>query len=227
MLGPSATEVPDKEDTTTTPEDLAYAMGRNRNENVSYANIIRIFAGVRPADYKEDFVIEMSPVTHGFINCGAIQSPGLAAAPAVAKMVEGIFIDDCEKQGISLEVKEDFNPIRKQKKNFRHMTHEEQDALITENPAYGRVVCRCETITEGEILDAVRSSIIPGSIDAIKRRTRAGMGWCQGEFCKPRVIEIMEREYGEKIDPDFDIVHSGVNRVQKSELLDYLKSREE
>ena len=196
LLGPSATEVPDKEDTTTTPEDLAYSMGRNRNDKVSYANIIRIFAGVRPADYKEDFVIEMSPITHGFINCGAIQSPGLAASPAVAKMVEEILTNDCLNKGVILEVKSSYDPIRKQKRNFRHMTHVEQDQLIKENPAYGRVVCRCETITEGEILDAIHSSLIPSSIDAIKRRTRAGMGRCQGGFCQPRIIEILARELG-------------------------------
>lgn len=196
LLGPSATETPDKEDTTTTPEDLAYSMGRNQNDQVSYGNIIRIFAGARPADYKEDFVIEMSPITHGFINCGGIQSPGLAAAPAIAKMVTEILTNDYEEKGYPLKQKVDYDPIRKRKTQFRNMTHDEQDELITKNPAYGRIICRCETITEGEILDAIRSPIIPSSIDAIKRRTRAGMGRCQGGFCQPRVLELLARELG-------------------------------
>ncbi|MCB2289846.1 FAD-dependent oxidoreductase [Clostridium sp. CS001] len=208
LLGPSAEEVPDKEDNSTSPDTLAYSIGRNQNENVSYGNVIRYFAGVRAADYKEDFVIEMSPVTHGFINCGAIQSPGLASAPAISKMVSEILIQDWVCVGYPLEEKKNYNPIRKPKKKFRHLSHEEQDQLIRENPAYGHVICRCETITEGEIIDAMHSPIVPTSIDAIKRRTRAGMGRCQGGFCQPRVLEILARELGKEW---VDINLSGAN----------------
>ncbi len=197
LLGPSATEVPDKEDVDTTPEDLAYAMSRNSNEQIGIGNIIRIFAGTRPADFKEDFIIEMSPITHGFMNVGAIQSPGLASAPAVAKMAIGILLDDMEKNGKRPEEKPDYDPIQPPKLDFRHMTHEEQDALIKKDPRYGKIICRCEQITEGEILDAVHSLVVPTSIDAIKRRTRAGMGRCQGGFCQPRVLELLARELGE------------------------------
>ena len=194
LLGPSATEVPDKEDNTTTIEDLAYAMGTNLNPEVGYKDIIKTFCGVRPADYSEDFVIEMSPVTHGFINVGAIQSPGLASAPAIAKMVEGIWLDDMKEAAPA--VKADYNPIREKKVEFRHLSREEQDKLIAEDPRYGRIICRCEQITEGEILDAINSPIVPTSVDAIKRRTRAGMGRCQGGFCQPKVLEILARELG-------------------------------
>jgi glycerol-3-phosphate dehydrogenase len=90
-----------------------------------------------------------------------------------------------------------------------------------------RIVCRCEQVREDEIVDALHRGIKVKTVEGVKRRTRAGLGWCQGEFCKPRVIEIMEREYGEKIDPLFDIEHSGVNPGQKSDLLEYLKSLEE
>ena len=196
LLGPSATEVPDKEDNTTTIEDLAYAMGTNLNPNAGYKDIIKTFCGVRPADYSEDFVIEMSPITHGFINVGAIQSPGLASAPAIAKMVEGIWLDDVKAAGCEPAVKEDYNPYRKPRVEFRHMSREEQDQLIAEDPRYGRIICRCESITEGEILDAIHSSVVPTSVDAIKRRTRAGMGRCQGGFCQPKVLEILARELG-------------------------------
>lgn len=195
LLGPSATETPDKEDNTTTAEDLAYAMATNQDSEITEADIIRIFAGVRPADFKEDFVIEMSPVTHGFINVGAIQSPGLASAPAIGAMVENIFKEDYEKHK-ALSLKASFNPCRAKKIEFRHMTREAQAELIQKDSRYGKIICRCETITEGEILDAICSPVVPASVDAIKRRTRAGMGRCQGGFCQPKVVEILARELG-------------------------------
>ena len=195
LMGPSALEIPDKEDKSTDPQSLSYAMGRG-DSRIQYGDVIRFFAGSRPADYKEDFFIEMSEVTDGFVNVGAIQSPGLASAPAIAKMVEGILQDHAKAHGIPMERKPDWNPIREKKPEFRHMTREEQDELIKKNPAYGRVICRCETITEGEILEAIHSPVPPTSIDGIKRRTRAGMGRCQGGFCQPRVLEILAREQG-------------------------------
>ncbi|MDR0784494.1 MAG: NAD(P)/FAD-dependent oxidoreductase [Treponema sp.] len=196
LMGPSATEVPDKEDLSSTPEDLAYAMSLGEDYGIGYGDIIRFFTGSRPADYKEDFFIEASPVTGGFINVGGIQSPGLAAAPAVAEMVEGILVEAVARDGFPLERNPSFNPIREREAEFRHLSRKEQDELIHRNPAYGRVVCRCETITEGEILAALRSPVPPSSVDAVKRRTRAGMGRCQGGFCQPRVLELLAREMG-------------------------------
>jgi glycerol-3-phosphate dehydrogenase len=196
LMGPSAAEVPDKEDLSSTPEDLAYAMGLGERYGIGYGDIIRFFAGSRPADYKEDFFIELSPVTGGFINVGGIQSPGLAAAPAVAEMVEGIFTEAAAKEGFPLERNPDFNPVREREKEFRHMNHEEQDELVRRDPACGRIVCRCESVTEGEILAALRSPVPPSSVDAVKRRTRAGMGRCQGGFCQPRIVELLARERG-------------------------------
>jgi glycerol-3-phosphate dehydrogenase len=196
LMGPSATEVPDKEDLSTTAEDLAYAMGLGERYGIGYGDIIRFFAGSRPADYKEDFFIELSPVTGGFINVGGIQSPGLAAAPAIAEMVEGIFVGAAAKEGFPPERKPDFNPVREREKEFRHMSREEQDGIILRDPAWGRIVCRCETVTEGEILAALRSPVPPSSVDAVKRRTRAGMGRCQGGFCQCRVVELLARELG-------------------------------
>lgn len=198
LMGPSAIEVPDKEDKSTDAQSLSYAMGRG-NENIQYGDVIRFFAGSRPADYKEDFFIEMSPVTDGFINVAGIQSPGLASAPAIAKMVEGILKDHMNKNSRILRRKPDWNPIRKKKPEFRNLSREEQDQLIKENPAYGRVICRCETITEGEILEAIHSPVPPTSVDGIKRRTRAGMGRCQGGFCQPRVLEILAREQNRQL----------------------------
>ena len=197
LMGPSALEIPDKEDLSTSAEELAYAMGRG-DETIDYSKIIRIFAGNRPADYSEDFIIEMSPVTGGFINVSAIQSPGLAAAPAIAKRVEQIVVEAAAESGAPLEKNPRWNPIRQRKPEFRHLSRREQDALIQRDPRYGRIICRCETVTEGEILEAIRSPVPPASIDAIKRRTRAGMGRCQGGFCQPRVLELLAKERGER-----------------------------
>lgn len=200
LMGPSATEVPDKEDLSSSHVDLAYAMSFGEQYGIGYGDIVRFFAGNRPADYKEDFFIELSPVTAGFINVGAIQSPGLTAAPAVAEMVEGILLEAAAKDGFSLERNRSFNPLREREKEFRHLSHEEQDELIRREPAYGRIICRCESITEGEILAAMRSPIPPSSVDALKRRTRAGMGRCQGGFCQVRVLELLAREQGTDLD---------------------------
>ena len=198
LLGPSANEVPDKEDNATTKDDLDYAVGRNYYDKLGRGDIIKIFAGARPADYKEDFVIEMSPITHGFVNVGAIQSPGLASAPGVAEYVLEILDKDFKLQNKEMPLKANWNPIREREVEFRHMTREAQAELIAKDPRYGRVICRCEQITEGEILDAIRSPIVPTSVDAIKRRTRAGMGRCQGGFCQPRVLELLAKELGEE-----------------------------
>ena len=194
LLGPSATETPYKDDLSVSEEDLEYAIARSYNPDIGYGDVITFFSNVRAADYKEDFIIGMSKKVHGFINCAAIQSPGLASAPAIAEMVENIVCEDIKQQGGEVKIKKDFNPIGKKKKRFRKLSHEEQDKLIAENPKYGRVVCRCELITEGEILDAIHSNIVPTTIDGIKRRTRAGMGRCQGGFCQPKVLEILARE---------------------------------
>lgn len=196
LLGPSAKEVPDKEDLETSRAELAYAMSRNCKNDIGYGNIIRIFAGTRAATFTEDFFIEGSPKVRGLINVAGIQSPGLSAAPAIAELVVGIVRDAVERDGGQLTPRPDFNPRRKGVKKFSEMTREEQDAAIRENPAYGRIVCRCEQITEGEILDVLRSPIVPASVDAIKRRTRAGMGRCQGGFCQIRVLELLAQELG-------------------------------
>ena len=214
LMGPSAKEVPDKEDLSTDTESLGYAMGRG-DEEIHYSDIIRFFVGSRPADYKEDFVIEMSPISDGFINVGGIQSPGLASAPAIAKMVEGILTQHAQKNGCPIEKKVDWQPVRKKKPQFRHLSHEEQGELIKKNPSYGKVICRCECITEGEILDAIHSPVIPCSVDAIKRRTRAGMGRCQGGFCQPRVLELLARECGKEW-TDINLNKEGSNILVKS-----------
>ena len=140
----------------------------------------------------------MSKKVPGFIHVAGIQSPGLAAAPAVAEMVEGILLDDRRSHGEEVLKNPDYDPYLPPKVEFRNRSREEQDELIRKDPRYGRVICRCETITEGEILDAIHSPIVPTSVDAIKRRTRAGMGRCQGGFCQQKIVELLARELGQE-----------------------------
>ena len=191
LLGPSAKEVWNKEDTSCDAEGIAYALSCCQHKGVGEKDVIRSFAGVRAADFKEDFIIEKSEVTSGLIHVAGIQSPGLSAAPAIAKMGENILLEEMKKEGMSYKRKKNYQPYRPKRRVFRKLSLEEQNKLIKENPDYGQIVCRCEFITKGEILDAIDSPVVPTSVDAIKRRTRAGMGRCQGGFCLPVVLQIL------------------------------------
>ena len=191
LLGPSAKEVWNKEDTSCDAEGIAYALSCCQHKGVGEKDVIRSFAGVRAADFKEDFIIEKSEVTSGLIHVAGIQSPGLSAAPTIAKMVENILLEEMKKEGMSYKRKKNYQPYRPKRRVFRKLSLEEQNKLIKENPDYGQIVCRCEFITKGEILDAIDSPVVPTSVDAIKRRTRAGMGRCQGGFCLPVVLQIL------------------------------------
>lgn len=156
--------------------------------------IIRSFAGLRPVvlDHNNDFFIAESATVKGFIHAAGIQSPGIASAPAIAETVRDLL----DNAGLKIVPKVDYNPYRQKKTVFAELGIEQQDALIQKNPAYGRMVCRCETVTEGEIVDAIHG-LIPGhTLDGIKRRTRAGMGRCQGGFCQYKIIAILARELG-------------------------------
>ena len=135
-----------------------------------------------------------------------IQSPGLSSAPAVADMVDDIVHEVSGYAGLILKEKPDWNPIRPKPIVLRDLSKEERSELIKQNPDYGKIICRCETISKGEILDAIRRPIPARNIDAIKRRTRAGMGRCQGGFCGPRVVNILNEELG--IDP-LDVTKRG------------------
>lgn len=194
LWGPSALEVPDKEDTSVDPDDLTFILekGKKLTPGISEKDIIRFFGGNRPANYVEDFTIEKSDILDNFIHVAGIQSPGIASAPAIDEMVENIYLSmypDTQKDP-------NYNPIRKAKKAFRDCTKEEQEQLIQENPLYGHIICRCETVTEAEIVNAIHGKIPATTVDAVKRRTRAGMGRCQAGFCGPRVVEILARELG-------------------------------
>ena len=194
IVGPSAEDIDDGDEVATTNVGLEkiYVNAIKSVPAVSLRNAITSFSGNRAHPTSDDFIIGSSKVNKNFINAAGIESPGLSSAPAIAEMIEGIML---ELTG-GLDKKADYNPIRPEPVRFRHMSTEERAKLIEKNKAYGRIVCRCETITEGEILDAIHAPAGARDVDGVKRRTRAGMGRCQGGFCGSKVVEILARELG-------------------------------
>lgn len=191
MVGPTAKKVGDKLDLATTREGLKEVLQQVKKivPAISASNIVASFAGLRATSKTGDgdFVIEFSSKVRGFINLVGIDSPGLTAAPAIAETV----VDLLKQEGLRLIPDKDFNPYRRWIR-FHKLPTDEKDKLITKDKRYGRIICRCENVTEAEIVDAIRRGA--RTLDGVKFRTRAGMGRCQGGFCTPRVVEIMARE---------------------------------
>ena len=192
LLGPTSVDMEDKDDKCTTPEGLAKVIkecGENIEGGVPVGGkSITSFCGLRAVGSTGDFIIN-SPV-EGFVNCAGVESPGLSSAPAIAEYVRDMLAEG----GLALNAKADFNPIREPKHHFREASVEEKNEIIRRDPSYGRIICRCETVSEGEILDAIRSNPPARDIDGVKRRTRSGMGRCQGGFCGPYVMELIAKE---------------------------------
>lgn len=192
FVGPNAADIDDKDDVATTPAGIheIVAGARKLVPDLPLHAAITQFAGLRAAADGGDFIIRPSDRITGLIQAAGIQSPGLTAAPAIAKMVAAIL----EEQGMKLTAKASFNPVNPPKPKFYELSDEDKAALIARNPLYGRVICRCESVTEGEIVEAIHAPCGARTIDGVKRRTRAGMGRCQGGFCGPRVTAILARE---------------------------------
>ena len=191
LIGPDATGVSQKNNLDTESANLQNVIEKARQSvpNFDLRKIITSFSGNRATPTTGDFIIEESSVK-GFINVAGIESPGLTAAPAIAKYV----VELVETSGINLKVKNDFNPERRAYKNVASLKENELQELIKKDPDYGKIICRCETISQGEIVDALRRQIPIKSIDAIKRRTRSGMGRCQSGFCLPKILAIIAKE---------------------------------
>jgi len=196
MLGPTASEVEDKEDRATTTEGLQYILEHVRPmvPGIQLKDIITSFVGLRPTIAGDDFYIARSQKVPALIQAAGIQSPGLTSAPAIAEMVKDILL----QAGLALVESPTYNPRRVGAKKIRHLKTDEIDRLIQDNPAYARVVCRCERVSEAEIIQAVRAGHT--TLDGVKFATRAGMGRCQGGFCTFRVMEIICRETGMSYD---------------------------
>ena len=143
-------------------------------------------------NYNQDFIIEIPEEVRGFVNLGGIESPGLASSPAIAQEVVDLLID----AGEELTVKKDWEPIRPSRPRFREMSQKDRKLLVDMDPRYGRIICRCENVTEGEIIAEIHAPVPATTYDAIKRRTWLGTGRCQGGFDTPRVVEILARELG-------------------------------
>lgn len=193
LIGPTAIDQESKTDTTTTPQGLVDVVEKALKSvpTVSTRNAITSFAGIRCHPVTDDFIIGWSEASENFLNVAGIESPGLSSAPAIAEYVAEIF-----GEKFKLEAKDGFIETREEPVRFRHLNDEQRAELIKKNSAYGRIVCRCETITEGEIIDAIKAPAGARDVDGVKRRTRAGMGRCQGGFCGSKVVEILARELG-------------------------------
>ncbi|MCL2480704.1 MAG: FAD-dependent oxidoreductase [Spirochaetaceae bacterium] len=197
ILGPASDDIPEREDVGTTEEILNKARtgARLLIPKITTRNNIRNFSGMRAEPSTDDFIIKEAAGAPNFIDVAGIKSPGLTAAPAISLYVVSIL----KEKGLALNKKESFNPIVK-RKFFIEMTEEEQSVLIKKNSLYGRIICRCENITEGDIVDAISRKPGATTMDGVKRRCRAGMGRCQGGFCGPKVQQIIARELNKPLE---------------------------
>ncbi|MBQ9828027.1 MAG: NAD(P)/FAD-dependent oxidoreductase [Lachnospiraceae bacterium] len=193
IVGPTSIDIEDKEGTNTKAEGIAdlIAKANDHVKNLPMRKVITSFAGLRAHEDNHEFVLGEPEDAPGFIDCAGIESPGLTSAPAI-----GEYIGNLMKEKMGLTEKENWISKRKGILNPQELSMEERNELIKKNPAYGKIICRCESISEGEILDAIHRPLGARSLDGVKRRTRAGMGRCQAGFCSPRVMEILNRELG-------------------------------
>ena len=196
LAGPTAEDIDDKENLATTKGGIEQikAKGALSVRNIPFNKVITSFTGLRAVGDTGDFIIGHSDV-RGFIDAAAIESPGLTSAPAI-----GEYLRELAGELIPLEKKDSVTETRKGIAHFALLSQDEQNALIKQNPAYGKIVCRCETITEGEILDAINRPLGATTLDGVKRRTRAGMGRCQAGFCSPTTMALIADKLGIKIE---------------------------
>ena len=197
MVGPTATDISDKEGVDTTAEGLDEVLKKAALSVKSLPRGVTItsFAGLRAHEDHDDFILGEVKDAPGFFDAVGIESPGLTSAPAIGEWMAEKIVEKLRKTQ-KVEEKKAFQETRKDIPNIASMDQAEAAALIAENPAYGTIICRCEKVTEGEIIDAIRRPLGARSLDGIKRRTRAGMGRCQAGFCSTKVMDILARELG-------------------------------
>jgi glycerol-3-phosphate dehydrogenase len=204
LTGPTATKVDTPESRDTTPEGLAQVqrLAAKSIPSVDFRQVITSFTGVRSSEASGDFILQASETVPGLIHAAAIDSPGLTCCVAIAQELVRLLGEN----GLSLTGKAGWNGIRENPHAFRDMTEEQQDTWIQEHPDYGRIVCRCETVSEGEIRAAIRRNPPAFDVDSVKRRTRSGMGRCQGGFCSPYVMRLIAQEQNMNME---DVTKSG------------------
>ena len=203
LIGPTAVDIENKEGVNTTRDGLQQVLEKSADsvKNIPTRQVITSFAGLRAHEDGDDFVI--GETEKDFIDCAGIESPGLSSAPAIGEVIGKLV-----QKKYDLKEKTEFISTRTGFSDLGSMTIEERNKMIRRNPAYGNIICRCEMVTEGEIIDAIRRPLGAKSLDGVKRRTRAGMGRCQSGFCSPKVMEILARELGKPIE---EITKSGRN----------------
>lgn len=191
LVGPSSEDIDDVENMKTTLSGLdnVRKIAERTTKAINYREEIRNFSGLRAMSDRDDFIIEEAKDVPNFFDVAGIKSPGLSSAPAIAVHVVKMLQD----KGLSHEENKSFNPVRKQT-HFMELSEQEKDELIKKDSSFGRIICRCESITEGEILECIHRTLGATTVDGVKRRCRPGMGRCQGGFCGPRVQEILSRE---------------------------------
>ena len=192
LTGPTASRVPTPESRDTTPEglDQVTRLAAKTVPSINFRQVITSFTGVRSSEKGGDFIIRPCRTMENLLHVAAIDSPGLTCCVAIAQYA----VEQLGAMGLELEENPNFRPERPDTHAFRKMSDEEKNAFIQENPAYGKVVCRCETVSEGEILEAIRRNPPARDIDGVKRRTRSGMGRCQGGFCGPYVMQLLAEQ---------------------------------
>lgn len=193
LTGPTATRVETPESRQITPQGISMVtrLASKSVPSVDFRQVITSFSGVRSSEAGGDFIIRPAAGSRSFVNVAAIDSPGLTSCVAIAEYTVALLRD----LGLKASPKADWNGTRENPHAFREMGDSEKDAYIKEHPAYGKIVCRCETVSEGEIRDAIRRNPGARDIDGVKRRTRAGMGRCQGGFCMPMVMQLLAEEH--------------------------------
>lgn len=191
LVGPTAVDIEDKEGTDTTIQGIEEIRRKAARsvKDIPFRQVITGFAGLRAHEEGHEFIIKEVEDAPGFIDCAGIESPGLTSAPAIGRMAA-----ELAKKILDLQENPTFCGARKGILNPAELPAKERNELIRKKTAYGRIVCRCEMISEGEILDAIHRPLGATTMDGIKRRTRAGMGRCQAGFCTPKTMEILERE---------------------------------
>jgi len=202
LIGPNSYPVEEKDDVSVTQEGLeeVYRGARKLVPGLTRNDVIASFSGLRAVAEDDDFIVGLSNKIKGLINVAGIQSPGLSSAPAIAEMVTGMIKDISHDPDIKIDMiyKDDFQEENPERPNFAEYLREdalnEWQSIIKNRKDYGEIICRCEMVTKGEIIDAIKRPVPARSIDAIKRRTRAGGGRCQGGFCGPRVLQILAKE---------------------------------
>ena len=213
LLGPTATDIEDKDDTSTTAEGFAtiFAKASDNVASIPFNKVITSFCGLRAVGSTGDFIIKHR---EGVITLAGIESPGLSSAPAIAEYIDEMLTNE---MGFGAELRPDYNPIRRSAHYFQTLTIAQKNEIIKKDPRYGRIVCRCEGVTEGEIVEAIHTNPKATDVDGVKRRTRGGMGRCQGGFCSPIVVEILARENG--------IAFEDVTKFGKGSVINYGKTK--